>query len=98
MIPECSNCDIIVDYTEWRYESTRTVEDCKQLCMSRTDCVGIDFGHNSRKGDCYLNYGNILRTESNNDFNAWKKNPACSMIYMSIISIIPYIIFKLAGI
>ena len=85
MIPLCSKCEMETTQ-EYISRSADNVEECKQICMKKANCVGIDFGINKRKGQCWLNYGTIKKTVSHNDFNSWKKNPACGMIYMIIIA------------
>ena len=83
MIPQCSKCDM--DATrEDLISSIHNVEECKQECMKSASCIGIDFGNVNRK--CYLNFGTFKKWVNHNDFNSWKKNPACGMIYMVIIA------------
>ena len=75
-----NNCEI-----RWS-RAKYSVEECKQSCIKDTGCVGIDLGINKRKGECWLNYGTIKGKgfQHHNDFNSWKKNHACGMIYVII--------------
>ena len=77
MLNLCTSCDI--SGRERRVATGLTLERCKSICLNDSTCLGIDFGKNSRAGECYFNFEQNINYESHGNFNAWSKSTNCGM-------------------
>lgn len=71
----CTSCDINGAETKYssQFGENMDVEECKWACMTRSDCLGIDFGKGDRKGQCYLNTAQNTAHTPHANFDAWAK-------------------------
>jgi len=71
----CTSCDI--SGRERRVATGLTLEQCKSICLNDSTCLGIDFGKNSRAGECYFNFEQNINFGSHGNFDAWSKSTNC---------------------
>jgi len=75
MLNLCTSCDI--SGRERRVATGLTLEQCKSICLDNSTCLGIDFGKNSRAGECYFNFEQNINFGSHGNFDAWSKSTNC---------------------
>jgi len=68
----CTSCDISGAEDEVSPPTGWTLQRCKEECLQRSDCLGIDFGKNGRAGSCHVNKGNT-RGNPHANFDGWVK-------------------------
>jgi hypothetical protein len=72
MTSVCESCDM--SGPEKKLGTGFTLQQCKDRCLERNDCHGMDFGKNGQAGECYINIDESTQGGTHHaSFDGWIK-------------------------